>query len=61
MLDSRINNKYIKALQSIGNLDKEPVRLTKYTTSIASSNIPIRQNNIIIQLILNLVEEVYDN
>ena len=50
----KIINKYIKALEEVGKLDKEPVGLTDFTTSVVSTNIPIRQNNLIIQLILIL-------
>ena len=58
MTYSKINNKYIKVLEEVGQLDKEPVGLTEFTTSVVSSNIPIRQNNLIIQLILNLAKKV---
>ena len=58
MTYSKIINKYIKALEEVGKLDNEQVGLTEFTTSIVSSNIPIRQNNLIIQLILILTENV---
>ena len=52
MTDSRSSSKYIKALEEIRKLDKEPVGFSDITTTIQSNNIPIRQNNIIIQLII---------
>jgi hypothetical protein len=39
-------------------LDKEPVGFSDFTTSIPSNSIPIRQNNIIIQLIIDLAEKL---
>ena len=58
MTDSRTSSKYIKALEEVRKLDKEPVGFSDITTSVQSNNIPIRQNNIIIQLIINLAEKL---
>ena len=58
MTDSRTSSKYIKALEEIRKLDKEPVGFSDFTTSIPSNSIPIRQNNIIIQLIIDLAERL---
>ena len=45
-------------MKEISKLDKEPVGLTYFSTQVASSNIPIRQNNLIIQLVLSLAEKL---
>lgn len=58
MTDSRSSSKYIKALEEVRKLDKEPVGFSDFTTSIPSNSIPIRQNNIIIQLIIDLAEKL---
>ena len=58
MIDSRTSRKYIQTLKQISKLDKEPVGLTDFSTQVASSNIPIRQNNLIIQLVLSLAEKL---
>ena len=58
MTDSRTNNKYINALNEVNKLDKEPVGFSDIITTVPSTNIPIRQNNTIIQLIINLAEKV---
>ena len=58
MTDSRSSSKYIKAIEEIRKLDKEPVGFSDFTTSIPSNSIPIRQNNIIIQLIIDLADKL---
>ena len=58
MTDSRTSRKYIQVLKEISKLDKEPVGLTDFSTQVSSSNIPIRQNNLIIQLVLSLAEKL---
>ena len=54
MTDSRTSRKYIQALKEISKLDKEPVGQTNFSAPIASGNIHIRQNNLIMQLVLSL-------
>ena len=51
MTYSKINNKYIKALKEVGQLDKELVGLTEFTSSIVSSNISIRQKTWCVQIL----------
>ena len=58
MTDSRTSRKYIQALKEISKLDKEPVGLTDFSTQVSSSNIPIRKNNLIIQLVLSLAKKL---
>ena len=58
MTDSRTSRKYIQTLKEISKLDKEPLGLTDFTTQVAGSTIPIRQNNLIIQLVLSLAEKL---
>ena len=58
MTDYRTSRKYIQALKEISKLDKEPVGLTDFSTRVASSNTPIRQNNLIIQLVLVLLRNL---